>query len=373
MPEASERLIAIFIPNLRGGGAERVMVTLANHFVTSGHRVDLVLGRATGEYLDEVSPDVRVIDLRTDRMLTCLLPLIRYLRRERPAVMLSALNHVNIIAILARKFAGVQMRLVISERNSLTSLGKSHAGKLLKRLMAWFYPSADAVIAVTQAGVKELINTFGLSKEKVYAIPNPVDIERLQALSVVPLNHPWFDTGAPPVILAVGRLSPQKDFGTLIQAFAQLRMQLQFPARLVILGEGPLRETLQRQVEELGVQSDVYMPGFRENPFNWMARSQLFVLSSLYEGFPNVLVQAMACGARVISTNCPTGPDEILEGGLWGRLVEPGNFRDLALAMSMSLKDTTSPDVRQRVRSFQFGEIASIYFSVLVSSVSEGE
>lgn len=363
MTDTQRHHLAIFIPNLNGGGAERVMVTLANHFVAKGYCVDLVLAQATGTYIVEVASGVRIIDLKSSRILTSMLPLVRYLRRERPDAMLSALSHVNIIAILARKLAGVRMRLVISERNSLTSLSSDRLGKILRHLMAWFYPSSDAVIAVTQAGAQELIGALRLSKEMVFAIPNPVDIERVRALSVEALNHPWFDTGAPPVILAVGRLSLQKDFGTLIQAFAQLRSQL--PARLVILGKGPLWEELECQVAKLGLTRDVYMPGFQENPFCWMARSHLFVLSSRFEGFPNVLVQAMACGARVVSTNCPTGPDEILEGGRWGRLVPVGDAGALACAMHEALKETTQPDVRVRVSAFKTEIISQNYLAIL--------
>lgn len=356
--------LAILIPDLSGGGAERVMVTLANCFAANGHRVDLVLGRAVGTYMAEVAPGVRIVDLHSDRMLASVLPLVRYLRRERPKAMLSALNHVNIIAILARKLARVRTRLVISERNSLTSLGTGKAGALISRLMGLCYPSADAVIAVTRAGASELVKAFGLPSRKVFAIPNPLDIDRAQALSAEPLSHPWFVPGARPVILAVGRLAPQKDFATLIEAFAQLRTHIS--ARLVILGEGPQRAELERQVEASGLSGEVLLPGFQENPFAWMAASKLFVMSSRFEGFPNVLVQAMACGAPVVSTDCPTGPDEILEGGRWGRLVPVGDARALARAMADTLKDATPPDVGRRARAFQTDGVSRAYLSAML-------
>lgn len=357
------RRIAIFIPDLRGGGAERVMVTLANRFAEKGHRVDLVLASAKGTYLTEVGPGVRVVDLKSGRMLSSVLPLARYLRRERPDAMLSAMHHVNIVAILARKLARATVRLVISERNSLANLQTTH-GVVMRVLMAILYPSADAVIAVTKAGARELLDAFNLIEAKVFSIPNPLDIERVKQLALEPLDHPWFAPGEPPVILAVGRLAPQKDFSTLIEAFALLRSHL--AARLIILGEGPLREDLERLVRERGLADQVSMPGFQENPYKWMARCGLFVLCSRFEGFPNVLVQAMACGASVVSTDCPTGPNEILENGKYGRLVSVGDQVSLASAMEDLLKAKNHCNSDSLIGEFDQFNIALRYINALL-------
>lgn len=363
MTHSPHRHLAIFIPDLSGGGAERVMVTLANRFAAMGHRVDLVLASATGTYMNEIGPGVRVVDLKSGRMLTSLFPLVRYLRGERPDAMLSAMHHVNIIAILARKLARVAVRLVVSERNSLANL-QSVNGRIMRFLMGFLYPSADAVIAVTQAGARELVSEFNLERQKVYAIPNPLDIERVKFLASEPLCHPWFFAGEPPVILAVGRLAPQKDFSTLIEAFAQLRMHR--PARLVILGEGPLREDLERLVQEKGLSDVVSMPGFQENPFKWMARCDLFVLSSRFEGFPNVLVQALACGARVVSTNCPTGPEEILEGE---GLVPIGDQKELARSMASALNDKNKVNKGLVSDKYSSEDVANRYEEILLDNI----
>lgn len=357
------RHIAIYVPSLRGGGAERVMVTLANGFAARGHRVDLVLTRAEGPYLPEVAKEVRIVDLNKGRVLASLLPLLLYLRREKPDAMLSALNHANIIAILAWKLALVKTRLVVSVRNSLTGLPAGLAGRTTRFLMRWFYPAADGVVAVSQAMAEDLVADLGLPSEKVAAIPNPVNVASLEALAQARPDHAWLGAGQPPVLLAVGRLEPQKDYPTLLEAFARLRSQRE--ARLVILGEGSQRAELEKLIVLLGLTGMVELAGFKDNPFGWMAACDLFVMSSRYEGFPNALVQAMACGAGVVSTDCRTGPDEILEGGRWGRLVPVGDLDALAQAMAEGLDDPAQPDGSKRAAYFSKDRAIEKYLWVM--------
>jgi len=351
--------IAIYVPSLRGGGAERVMVTLANGFAARGHRVDLILAQAEGPYLVEVAPAVRIVDLNRSRVMASLLPLARWLRQEKPDAMLSALNHANMVAIMARSLARSKTRLVVSERNSLTSLGTGRRGRVFRRLMRWLYPKADAIIALTQAGVQEIISELGLDPAKVIAIPNPVHTGQFRALAATRPDHPWLAPDQPPVILAVGRLAPQKDYPTLLAAFARLRANR--PARLVILGEGSLRPELQRQIEAAGLSDDVMLAGFQANPFGWMGACAVYVMSSRHEGFPNTLVQAMACGARVVSTNCPTGPIEILEGGRWGHLVPVGDVDALTAAIAAALDDPDPPTAYNRLAVFHPEQVLQAY------------
>lgn len=361
----SKRHIAIFVPSLCGGGAERIMVILANGFTARGHRVDLVLTRAEGPYLSEVSDAVRIVNLNKGRVMASLLPLVRYLRRERPDAMLSALNHANIVAILARKMAHVRTRLVVSERNSLVALGHTGRGWVMRQLMRRTYPWADAIVAVSRAMALELVEEIALDPRKVTAIPNPVDVESIQRFARCRPDHPWLEPMQPPVILAVGRLEPQKDYATLLKAFAKLRAQRD--VRLIILGEGSQRNELEQMIAELNLHDGVDLVGFKENPFRWMAACDLFVLSSRYEGFPNVLVQAMACGAPVVSTNCQTGPAEILEGGRLGRLVPVGNAAAMAKAMDDSLNCKKIPDVGMRANSFNSSEKIAQYLDQLLN------
>lgn len=360
--------IAIYLPSLRGGGAERAMVTLANGFADRGLKVDLVLVRAEGPYLSEVSPGVRIVDLQSSRVLTSLPGLVRYLRQERPQAMLSALNHANVIAVVARMLARVPIRLVVSERNNVSLSGSSSKNlrsRVVLHMMRWAYRKADGVTAVSGGVADDLANAINLPRNRISVIFNPVVTPELIGKSRMPLEHPWLGEGKPPVILGVGRLTQQKDFATLIRAFAQVRTIRE--CRLVILGEGELRTELEQLVASLGVQGSVQLPGFADNPFAWMSRVRLFVLSSRWEGLPNVLIQAMACGAAVVSTNCPSGPDEILEGGKWGRLVPVGDVEALAEAMTALLEAPRDqlPDVHQRAGDFAQGLAVDGYLQVL--------
>ena len=348
-----------------GGGAERVMLTLANALAERGHRVDLVLSRAEGPYLRDISKRVRLIDLGAGRALHSIWPLVRYLRRERPDAMLSALNYANVIAIIAWKFARVSTRLVVSERNSLEQRPKDAINTIVRLLMRWLYPSADKVICVSNGIEAQMQRLFGLPKSKMRTIYNPVDIEMIKERSEKTLDHPWFSNKTVPVILAAGRLELQKDYPTLLKAFAQLRDKRD--ARLVVLGQGTEKARLKKLTEELKIEKYVDFVGFQANPFAWMARCDLFVMSSAWEGFPSVLVQAMACGAKVVSTNCRTGPDEILENGRWGGLVPVGDALSLCKAMNAALDQTRAPNVKQRVNSFNLDAITTQYETALLN------
>lgn len=358
--------IAIYVPSLRGGGAERVMTILANSFAARGLAVDLVLAKAKGPYLKDVSDAVRVVDLGASRVLFSLPGLARYLRRERPRAMLSALSHANVVAVWAKQLARISTRLVLSERNTLsisTSGARERRARLLPWLMRRAYPKADGVVAVSGGVADDLVATIGLSRQDVMVVYNPVVTEALIRQSHERVAHPWFELGEPPVILAVGRLTAQKDYPTLIRAFARLRVQR--TVRLIILGEGELRGMLETQVAELGLAGDVILPGFMDNPFSWMRRSALFVLSSAWEGLPGTLIQAMACAVPVVSTGCPSGPLEILENGRWGRLVPVGDAEALAIAMAATLDETEHPDVAARAADFEVDQAVNGYLTAL--------
>lgn len=357
--------IAIFVPSLRGGGAERVMVTLANGFAQRGYAVDLVLAKAEGPYLGDVAENVRVVDLRAARVATSLPGLVRYLRRERPVAMLSALSHANVIAVLARRLAGVPVRLVVSERNNF-SLSKANArswrGRMMGHCVRLAYPHADTVVAISQGVADDLTQYAPL--QAIDVVYNPVDTRYVKRLSRAEPDHPWLCHGHVPVVLGVGRLTPQKGFPTLIRAFARLRET--HDARLIILGEGELRPQLESLVCQLGLHEVVSLPGFKRNPYGFMRRADLFVLSSAWEGFGNVLVEAMACGTPVVSTNCPSGPAEILEGGRWGRLVPVGDEVALAEAMAATLDQTEHPDVAARAADFSVDRAVEGYLRVML-------
>ena len=357
--------LAIYLPSLRGGGAERMMVNLAQGFVERGYAVDLVLAQAEGPYLELVPETVRVVDLKASRVLFSLAGLIRYLRRERPEAMLSAMGHVNIIALVGRALARPSMRLAISVRNTHSVSQKqssSRISKILSLLAKILYPRADVIIAVSQGVADDLSLTLGIDREKISVAYNPVVTVDLAEMAAMPLNHPWFqtaDTAGPKVILGVGRLSRQKNFPLLIRAFKLVREKMN--ARLIILGEGEERPNLEQMCRDLGIEQDVDLPGFVKNPFQYMSRAGVFVLSSDWEGLPGVLIQAMACGAPVVSTDCPSGPREILEDGKLGRLVSMGDVLALAEAIVSTLSELEHSDIKSRANDFHSSTVTDAY------------
>lgn len=326
--------IALFLPSLIGGGAERVMVNLACGFTKLGFCVDIVLVKAQGTYLQDIPPEIRIVDLKAERTLYSLPKLVGYLLREKPEALLSALEQANVVALWAKKLAFSPVRVVVSVHSTL-SVSSQKAFSWRGRLSPWwahfFYPWAEAIVAVSQGVAEDLIACTGLPRREVHVIYNPIITPELFIKAEEPLDHPWFRLGEPPVVLGVGRLAEEKDFPTLIRAFALVKKER--PVRLVILGEGEDRSKIESLVRKLGLEKEVALPGFVENPYKYMKRAAVFVLSSRWEGFGNVLVEAMTLGTPVVSTDCPSGPAEILEGGKWGRLVPVGDVGGLARAI----------------------------------------
>jgi glycosyltransferase involved in cell wall biosynthesis len=333
--------LAILQHNLVSGGCERMMINLATEWSKRGIAVDLVLVTREGAYLPLVPPEVRIVDLGAKRTLTAVAPLVRYLWRERPRAILSGLVHINTIALLAKAVAP-GTRLVISERNtpSVDRKDRQPAARLGYRLAPYLYRRADAIIAVSAGVADDLSASTGLPRQRINVINNPVVTDQTLDLARKEFRHSWFEPGAPPVIVAAGRLAAAKDYPTLLRAFAKLRSTRS--CRLMILGEGDLMNDLTRLARELGINRDVEFAGFVINPYAVMSRSALLVLSSRWEGSPNVLVEAMACGLPVVSTDCPSGPREILAGGKYGPLVPVGDVDALAAAMASTLEKPAS-------------------------------
>jgi glycosyltransferase involved in cell wall biosynthesis len=331
--------IAFFLRSVRGGGAERVALNLLQGLSERGVPVDLVLAVAEGAFLDQVPPGVRLVDLRAGRLIRSLPSLVGYLRRERPRYLVSSMSAPNLVALWAARLAGGGTRVMVTVHNTMSRSSFADGaldGRLALRLMRAFYPWADSVVAVSRGAADDLARTTGLAREKVQVIYNPVITPALLAMARAAPDHPWLAPGQPPVVLGVGRLTRQKDFPTLIRAFAEFRRH--GPARLIILGEGEDRPALQALVGELGITADVALPGFRENAMAYMARSELFVLSSAWEGLPTVLIEALAVGTRVLSTDCPSGPSEILGDGSLGTLVPVGDAPAMATAILHELR-----------------------------------
>jgi glycosyltransferase involved in cell wall biosynthesis len=358
--------VGLFLANLADGGAERSTLNVAIGLADRGHAVDLVLARAEGKFLSHVPPSVRVIDLGAKSTLLSVPQLARYLRRERPVALFSALEHVNVAALLARKFTRAPLRSVISLRNQLSlELGAGHAkrGQLIGRLARRLYPGADAIVSVSNGVADDAATFLGLPRLRIQTIYNPVINADLRRRRELPPQHPWLLEKSIPVVITVGRLNSQKDHATLLRAFAQTTEAA--GARLVVFGEGDLRADLTALRDDLGMRERVDFPGFCDNPYAEMRACDLFVLSSRFEGLPGVLIQALACGAQVVSTDCPSGPHEILQGGRLGPLVPVGDVGALARAIGGSLAQPRGAASEQDLAPFTEERVLGQYESVL--------
>lgn len=337
MSEAHDRRlrVALLLPLLVGGGAERVTLNLIEGLEGLGCEVHLVVFAAKGELVDAVPTGTRLVDLRSGRALLTPLPLARYLRRERPDLMICVEGHSNLVALLARRLAGVPTQLVLTEHIALPDPPAGFKDRAYRRLARFAYKDAAAVVAVSGGVADSVAAGVGIPRDSVQVIMNPVLTRRYWESVELPMEHPWLQPGQPPVILGVGRLVPQKDFPNLIQAFHKVRSERN--ARLMILGEGPDRAALEGLAAELGLSDSVLLPGFVNNPVTYMAHAAVFALSSIREGLPTVLIEALATGTPVVSTNCESGPFEILEGGRLGALVPVRDHEALAHAIVEAL------------------------------------
>lgn len=351
---------------MRGGGAERSMANLATGLSQLGVKVDLVLGRVEGPFLAGVPRGVRIIDLHGQRASTSLIGLVRYLRRERPVSLLSTMTHTNLVAVLARRISRVPCRLILREATPLTISADnagSMRGKVLPYLACLLYRDADGIVAISNGVASNLIDQVRIPPGHVQVIHNPVIPQGISAMSNEPIVHRFLKTGSP-IILGAGRLTKAKDFGTLISSFFLVRQQI--AAKLIILGEGEERVHLENHVKALGLTDDIDFPGFVSNPYAYMAKAKIFAQSPLWEGFGNVLAEAMACGTPVVSTNCPGGPRDILENGRWGTLVPCGDPQALADAILNTLSaPAPSEALKQRAREFTIEAASELYLRVL--------
>jgi glycosyltransferase involved in cell wall biosynthesis len=336
---SNEKRIAIFVSFSGEGGVERMILNLAGGLHAAGFAVDLVLVKARGAHAQFIPAGVRVVKLNARHTLTSLPSLVRYLRKERPQALLAAKDRAIKTAIIARAIARVPTRLVGRLGTTLSAAlrGQSPVKKWIwYASMRLYYRHVDRIVAVSRGVADDVLAITGLPRERVCVVRNPVWTPELARLAQGAVDHPWLQTNDMPVILGAGRLTRQKDFATLIQAFARLRSQR--PCRLILLGEGDYRARLESLASELNVRDDVSLPGFIANPYAWIARARLFVLSSLWEGSPNVLTEALALGVPVVATDCPSGPREILKNGEYGKLVPMGDAAALAQAMAETLE-----------------------------------
>lgn len=354
--------IAFLLPNLTPGGAERVGLTLAQSFVERGHEVDLLVAEKRGALVDQVPAGVRLVDLDAKRIRDVPARLIRYLRERRPDAFQVSLWPLTVAAIIAARLSRVPVRLVVSDHISLSRQFGSETLKLalLKLTTRIFYPLADARVCVSQGSARDLARVSGMPQRTISTIYNPVPAP--VAANALP-EQSW--RGAQARFLSVGTLKKQKNHALLIDAFARVVKELN--AKLIIVGDGPLKGMLERRVDELGLHGQVELTGHVADPAPYYASADTFVLPSDYEGFALVIVEALHHGLGIVSTDCPDGPAEILRDGEFGRLVPVGDAAALADAMVAEFKERRNPErQRRRAADFSPGKAADAYLVALL-------
>ena len=362
--------ISIVVHDLKGGGAEKMMVRLANGLAEGGDEVSLVLLTQGGVNKDFVSSRVRLVELCAPRTVMSFARLRRYLVAEKPDRILAALTHVNVIATVVCASCGMLGRLFVSERNAFSRDKKVNPDPLVRAAYAvapWLYRlQPNPVIAVSEGVARDLVDTTVVRAQDVTWAPNPVLDNDFESVRFAAPSHPWLVSREYPVILAAGRLAPQKGFDILVRAFAHLVARRQ--CRLVIYGEGVERPRLEAQIQELGIAAHVSLPGYTTSVLTEMAHSDLFVLSSRFEGSPNVLVEAMGTGVPVVATDCPYGPHEILDGGSVAPLAPVEDAEALARALDEGLTVTGEGRALrlQRARLYTIANAAQAYRNILM-------
>lgn len=360
--------VSILLPDLRGGGAERITVNLVNELVSRGFNVDLVLLSATGPFLENLDSNVHVVDLKVQRMRSVLLSLMRYLRMAKPDALLACMWPLTIISVLAQRLSYVGTRLVVAEHNTWSLSQAEYSGLqqfIIKITMQILFPFADAIVAVSDGAADDLAKFSRVDLKKISTIYNPVTdsslIESKCDNQLSSSTHGW--NSAAFRILNVGTLKDQKNQELLIRAFSKLPAEI--GAHLLILGDGELRDKLELLIVELGIQGHVSMPGFISDPGPYYRHASLFALSSDWEGLPTVIIEALAVGTPVVSTDCPSGPREILCNGQFGRLVPVGDTAAFATAMAESLSTTHDRDaLKARSRDFSIDKAVDKYVAL---------
>lgn len=411
-PEQQVR-IAFLLDNLSGGGAEKVILNLAAGFAQLGHTVDLLVCRPEGVLRNYIPAGVKLVPLRAVNSLRGTLAALfadpggireilgvianrkklpkafrylpaisHHLKTNKASLLVSALPKSNINAVLARRMSGADTRVVVGAHIHLSAQDREGASKGKKRInalrpmMRRYYSEADEVVAVSNGVARDTADYLGLRRQHVKTIYNPVAAKEMKGLSEMDPGHRWLEQSDIPVVLGIGRFVSQKDFPLLLKAFAELRKKRE--ARLLLLGGDDSsdeqvrhRAELERLASELGIGEDVDMPGFKENPYPYFRRASVFALSSRFEGFGNVLVEALFCGCPVVSTDCPSGPSEILRDGEFGALVPVGDASGLAEAIDTALEQPVDGNVlRARGEEFSVDRAVDNYNNLFARLVS---
>lgn len=367
--------VMFFLPSLGGGGAERTVIQLANSFAEQGLNIHLGVCDVKGDkakLLPEVSPKIQLVNFNCGRVVNSITPLKMKLKAEQYDCLVATQTHTNIVASIAKKLAGVQTALIFREVSTPSKNLKLQgvAKFVLKTLVNWTYPMAQQVVCVSKGVEADFREYYSYKKNNLSTIYNPVlddaYFEKLKA----PVTHRFFNNDNK-VILAVGRLTEAKNFGFVIRSFKALYDQ-HSETRLIILGEGELRAEFEALVSDLGLKDVVDLPGFDSNPYAYFKYASLFVLSSNWEGLPGVLIQALASKVKVVSTDCPSGPMEILDHAKFGLLVECNDQVGLTQAMQQAIfadyVHYSEADFEAHIQQFHKATVLKQYLNMMESA-----
>lgn len=358
--ESMRKIISFILPDLRGGGAERVFVTLANYLASNGYAVEIILLNMRGDLINSCHPDIKIIDLNCHKLSRSILPLRSHLSVSNPEALLVGMWPLTAYAILANLLSKNKTKIVVTDHSILSKSGiaKKWITKAFMRLsIGLLYPRAFARVGVSE-GVATDIAKLGFGVKNIKTVYNPIFLDKTHVEDNAPIAVPY--------ILAVGSFKPVKDFFTLIKAFNLYKKKNDSDVKLVILGDGPLRIEMQTLIAQLDLVDDVIMPGFYDQPFHWYQHAKLFVLSSINEGFGNVIVEAMSCGVPIVSTDCESGPREILSDGKYGKLVPVGDEALMSQAISESFGVHHDQErLKLRASEFTVDKIANQYLDLI--------
>ncbi|MCQ4333122.1 glycosyltransferase [Natronomonas sp. F2-12] len=359
--------IKLFMHSFRGGGAEKIMVRIGNELSNRGHKVELLLVENNGPYKSLVNPELRVAEIGGKNIYQIFYNLWGYLSEKNDLdVLLSTLEIPNIVSLTA-SYSSNTIPVVLRIANTNSMKERSGKYRIIPVLKKFVYPYAESIITVSEDVAHDLPDT--ISQDKIVTINNPSYHSKILKLAQEPIDHDWINDPEKDVVISVGNLKPQKDYSTLIRAIRDLNQEDR--RFLVILGKGNLKKDLENLAEELDVRDRISFPGFVDNPYAYMSKSDVFVLSSAWEGFPNVVVEAMACGTPVVCTDCPGGSSDILNDGMYGTLVPVGDHHAIAEAInSMLLNPTDDIELISRAKEFSIDKICDDYERVLISAAN---
>ena len=363
--------IAFLSYDMSIGGAERMITVLIRQFIREGFPVDLVLVKKNGTFLQDIDPQARVISLNQEHIRNSISGLTKYLSEEKPSVVISSLTHINLAAVIARKRAKSNTKLILIEHNTISrnNLAQGIKEKILTLLAHHYYPKADRIVVVSKGSARDLEDTLRIPSAQIIPIYNPLDLAEINRKKEETPDHQWLQNKDKPVLLAVGRLTKAKNFSFLLDVFAEVVKN--FDCKLIILGDGEERGNLEKQIRQLNLENSVDMPGFKSNPYPYLANADILLCSSEYEGFNLTIAESLACGTPVISVDCPHGPAEILVNGKYGKLTPVGDLQAMENAILETLADPPDgerkKELRSRANDFSAENIFSQYYNLIQS------